>query len=238
MRVNKLVFTLATALVTMLLLMGCDKGGERDGSQPQQKEFIVFMTKFYPAYKANNWSEMVNLAKDGKRNSEYSQLLIDLADFFARPGLKDGQSDWSGDDLLNSQDHVRIALSLLASEQGKRDQREAELSDQQKKKIFKVWLTLYRTALNGIGTADERPPSDTREPRDKLESALQIARLVREPARETLAIVGKAWLAERTGDSEKAVELKKEAARLGQVDVDYLPWPPISAAGIIAPSED
>lgn len=204
-----------------------------------QLAFTDFMAKFLHSSRVADRDQMVTLARSNPSLEAHFATLMKSAEILAGPGLRDSTFDWSGSEHLGARQLVSLALSMLSSNEGLITPADAApyLSAAQLRSVYKVWLVLYQTALTQIGTSEAARPVDVAEPQQKLDSALEIATLVQEPARETMSLVAKAWLAERTGDLQAATKLKKEAAQVAGMEPGDLPWPPIRREGIVTPSE-
>jgi hypothetical protein len=220
-------------------LSGSSSSGAAGHAQPSpsQDEFVGFMSRFYVVYGASNWPEMRSLAGDPGRASDCFGKLVGAAESIAKPGLESATTDWSHGDSLAPDDLVRIALSVVAASQGKQDPGNANLTLAQRKAVIDVWGELYGTALREVGGPGAALPTDTTEPKDKLERSSRVAQAIGEPALEALSINGQAWLAERVGDTALAGRLRKRASTLGKGYVSQLPWPPVDESGAVKLSQ-
>ncbi|MBN1320564.1 MAG: hypothetical protein JXA87_06975 [Thermoleophilia bacterium] len=213
---------------------------DQPSGQSEKSELADFVTRLYRAYKGGQWQRMGELASDPARASDCFDYLVASAELVAgMDSVKDAVFAWSEGDSVDAGQIVKIAVSILASSQGKTQPESADLSVAQKESCFGVWKTLYVIAVETVGRPGESIQTDKIEMIvDKLESALEISSLVHDPVRLMWSTIGRAWLEERTGNHANAQRLLELAASVAEVEVGELPWPPIAESGVKVPLEE
>jgi hypothetical protein len=195
----------------------------------QQRSFSSFMTGFYPAWRGQNWSQILAIGKGRTDADDAFQRLISGALAFAQPGMRDGAADWSQGENLNSGQMADIAVTLLAAKDGASKLQAASLSAEQRSVVEHLWKVLYETSVALLGPPGVNLSSTTiTEARDKLGSAKHVAQLLSDRQRTGWVTLGEAWLEQQTGNPKAATDLRSRATKTVGAD---LPWPPIKNRG-------
>jgi len=102
----------------------------------------------------------------GGKPGDYCEMLFSSAKILAKPNWREVGSEWSKENLLNSADHIELALSLIAASQGKGRAEDARLSPEQDKAVKEVVAQLLTTAND--------PNTQTFERKEKREMVAKI----------------------------------------------------------------
>jgi hypothetical protein len=185
--------------------------------------FLAFMRDFCDKKKSGDWGDMVRVASNTDRCSEYFDILVNHAVASSFGGVKDWDLPWRPDESLGSSGFIELALAILAAEQDKRDIRDVSLTTAQRSKILLVWRSLYGNTLCTIGSIDEPPPTSNNieETMDKNVASIEIAKFLQDPVLMSFSSLAGAWAFERMGYGDRASTLKDDL----NIDVE---WPLIS----------
>lgn len=215
------------ALAAVSCLLACDARSPSHSDRTslvspaastQVRPAVHFMQPFYVAYKESDWTRMQQLSSIESRLAEIEALVFSTAELYAAPGMRDGAFAWSADDYLGAASLVRIAFAARAASLGHRAVESATWLPEERVRIIEIGNRLIETASGILGSTSTPPPigSSLTEARDKLNQALGIATLLRDPTCIAIARTFWAWLDHRTGTTSPA-----------SLQHPSVPWPPI-----------
>jgi hypothetical protein len=119
------------------------------GVATREGNLEAFLSRFYEAYSARNWTRMQSIASGEPEREKHFGTLVQLAAIFAQPGLQSSEASWSRGRSLDSADLVEFALCIQAAAQGYTDPRDARLSEPELAAIEQVLKTLQQAVSRG-----------------------------------------------------------------------------------------